>query len=180
VSAAAVILPKIDLVRYGLNDSKKMSEKKRYELFDIIKECAIDYGVALVDPKTIDEINILQATQLAFLQAIQSMKQAPDYLLVDGNIYRNKGIDFQCLVKGDSKSASIAAASVLAKVSRDEYMINEAAKSYPEYEFESHKGYATKRHFELIKKFGISPIHRKSFLIKFVERENSLFDNMML
>jgi ribonuclease HII len=175
VTAAAVILPEIDLSFLGLNDSKKLSEKKRNELFDKIIDIAISFGIASVDNFEIDKINILQATQSAFKKAIENMPLKPDFLLIDGNYYNNKGLEYKTIVKGDSKSYSIAAASILAKVTRDRWMTEYAEVLYPGYEFSKHKGYATKKHFELIKKNGLSPIHRKTFLIKFAERENALF-----
>lgn len=175
VTAAAVILPNIDLSYLGLNDSKKLTEKKREALFDEIIKIAVSYGIASVDNFEIDKINILQASQLAFKLAIANMAQQPDFLLIDGNYYINKGIEYRTIVKGDAKSLSIAAASILAKVTRDRWMANNAEELYPGYEFSKHKGYATKKHFEFIKKNGLSPIHRKTFLIKFAERENSLF-----
>ncbi len=174
VVAAAVILPNIDLSYLGINDSKKLSEAKRENVFDKIINIAIDYGIGVVGVEDIDRINILQATQKAFKLAIENMKTKPDFLLIDGNYYRNEGYEFKCIVKGDTKSLSIAAASIIAKVTRDRWMKEIADKMYPEYEFFSHKGYATKKHFELIKKNGISDIHRKSFLIKFAYRENAL------
>ncbi len=183
VTAAAVILPDIDLSYLGINDSKKLSEKKREELYDKIIALALSYGIASVDNFEIDKINILQATQLAFKKAIDNMPIKPDFLLIDGNYFNsnpnnnqnNRVIEYKTIVKGDSKSYSIAAASILAKVTRDRWMAENAEKLYPGYDFCKHKGYATKKHFELIKKNGLSAIHRKTFLIKFAERENSLF-----
>ena len=166
VHAAAVILP-IGLEIEGLNDSKKLSEKKREQLFDIICEKAIDYSIGVASEKEIDEINILNATFLAMHRAVEGLKIRPDYALIDGNQYPK--IPFvieETVVKGDAKSMSIAAASILAKVSRDRFML-EKTKEYPQYEFEKHKGYGTKLHYEKIREFGPSPIHRKSFLKKF-------------
>lgn len=165
VYAAAVILP-VDLEIKGLNDSKKLSEKKREQLFDIICENAIDYSVGTADEKEIDEINILNATFLAMKRAVDGLKIRPDYALIDGNRYpKIGGITEETIVKGDGISMSIAAASVLAKVSRDRYMLDMAVE-YPQYKFEKHKGYPTKLHYEMIENYGISPIHRKSFLKK--------------
>ena len=164
VYAGAVILP-FGLELEGLNDSKKVSPKKRDLLFDAIREQAVAWAVAWVDEKEIDAINILNARMLAMDRAISSLQPAADFALIDGN--RSKGISLTntTVVKGDQKSASIAAASILAKVSRDRYM-EEMAQRYPEYEFERHKGYPTKRHYELLRKFGPCPIHRRSFLKK--------------
>lgn len=166
VHAAAVILP-IGLEIEGLNDSKKLSEKKREQLFDVICEKAIDYSIGVATEKEIDEINILNATFLAMHRAVEGLKIKPDYALIDGNQYpKIPFVAEETVVKGDAKSMSIAAASILAKVSRDRFML-EKAKEYPEYCFEKHKGYGTKVHYEAIKEFGPSPIHRLTFLKKF-------------
>ena len=164
VAAAAVIMPE-GLIIPGVNDSKKLSEKKREELFDIIIENAIAYSVIFEDEKTIDEINILNATLRAMEKAINALNPKADFALIDGN--RNKGITTPSkpVVKGDSLSHSIACASILAKVSRDRLLL-EYDKMYPEYDFKSHKGYGTKAHYEAIEKYGILPIHRRSFLKK--------------
>lgn len=164
VYAAAVILP-VDCEIEGLNDSKKLTEKKRDELFEIIKEKAVDYSVASASVEEIEEINILQATFLAMKRAVGSLEVKPDIALVDGN--RKPGLDIaeSTLVKGDARCPSIAAASILAKVSRDRYML-ELDRQYPEYQFPKHKGYGTKLHYEMIEKYGISPVHRRSFLKK--------------
>ena len=165
VCAAAVILPKnVDIP--GLNDSKKLTDKRRRELYPIIKETAIAYGIAMVDHKTIDEINILQATYEAMRQAIAQLSVKPELALVDGNRSSDFGVPVETVVHGDSLSASIAAASVLAKVTRDDYML-QMALEYPDYGFEVHKGYGTKAHYEALRQFGASPIHRMSFLKKF-------------
>ena len=165
VHAAAVILP-IGLEIEGLNDSKKLSEKKREQLFDVICEKAIDYSIGVATEKEIDEINILNATFLAMHRAVEGLKIKPDYALIDGNQYpKIPFVTEETVVKGDAKSMSIAAASILAKVSRDRFML-EKAKEYPEYCFEKHKGYGTKVHYEAIKEFGPSPIHRLTFLKK--------------
>ncbi len=170
VFAAAVILP-VDCVIEGLNDSKKLTEKKRDLLFDEIREKAVAYCVASVDEKTIDEINILQADFVAMRKAVAGLSVKADFALVDGNQYPHTGVDELCIVKGDSKSPSIAAASILAKVSRDRYML-ELDKKYPEYQFARHKGYGTKLHYECIEKYGVSPVHRKSFLKKIIGENN--------
>ena len=165
VCAAAVILPE-NLEIPGLNDSKKLTDKKRRELFPIIKEKAIAYGIAFADEKEIDEHNILQATFLAMKRAIAQLEGQADFALIDGNRETDFGIPCMTVVKGDSRSANIAAASVLAKVTRDEYMEN-LAKQYPEYGFEIHKGYGTKAHYAALTQHGMSPAHRKTFLKKF-------------
>ena len=165
VCAAAVILPK-ELDIPSLNDSKKLSDKRRRELFPIIKEQSIAYGIAMVDHETIDQINILQATYLAMKQAIAQLAVKPELALVDGNRSGDFGVDVETVVHGDSLSASIAAASVLAKVTRDDYML-EMAQRYPGYGFEIHKGYGTKAHYEALRLMGSSPIHRMTFLRKF-------------
>lgn len=165
VCAAAVILPPHAYIP-GLNDSKKLTDKKRRELFPIIKEQAIAYGIGLASHEEIDQINILQATYLAMERAIAQLSVKPDLALIDGNRTKDFGLPVQTVVKGDSLSASIAAASVLAKVTRDDLML-EAAVVYPQYAFDVHKGYGTKAHYEALTKFGPSPIHRMSFLKKF-------------
>ena len=164
VCAAAVILPaNIDIP--GLDDSKKMSDKRRRELFPIIKEKALAYGIALVDEKVIDEINILKATFRAMQQAIEQLQIKPELALVDGNKAGDFGVAVETVVKGDSRSASIAAASILAKVTRDDIML-EMANTYPEYAFGVHKGYGTKAHYEALAQHGPCPIHRMTFLKK--------------
>ena len=164
VCAAAVILPP-NVEIPGLNDSKKLSDKKRRELFPVIKEKAIAYGIAMADEKEIDEINILQATYLAMQRAIDALPVKPDFALIDGNRAKEFGVPLKTVVHGDSLSASIAAASVLAKVTRDDLMI-ELAEQYPAYGFEIHKGYGTKAHYEALVKSGPSPVHRMTFLKK--------------
>lgn len=163
VCAAAVILP-YDCDIEGLNDSKKISEKKREILFDIIIEKAIDYSIAYGTLEEIEEYNILEATYIAMNRAIDGLSQKADFALIDGNRVP-KGITIACetVVKGDSKSCSIAAASILAKVTRDRLML-EYDKKYPEYSFAQHKGYGTKAHYEAIKQHGVCEIHRLSFL----------------
>ena len=165
VCAAAVILP-ANLVIPGLDDSKKLSDKRRRELFPIIKEQAIAYGIGLASHEEIDEINILQATYLAMERAIAQLTETPEYALIDGNRAKDFGLPVKTVVKGDSLSASIAAASVLAKVSRD-VLMEQAAEEYPGYGFEIHKGYGTKAHYEALRQQGPSLIHRMSFLKKF-------------
>ena len=162
VFAAAVILPDNCIIE-GVNDSKKISEKKREMLFDVIKEKALAYSIASASEKEIDEINILNATYLAMQRAVSSLNINSDYALIDGNRLPQLSIPAQCIVKGDAKSESIACASILAKVSRDRYML-EMAEKYPQYQFEKHKGYGTKLHYEMLDEFGPSDIHRQSFL----------------
>lgn len=170
VYAAAVILP-IDLEIDGLNDSKKLTEKKREALFDVICEKAISYSIGIATEEEIDEINILNATLLAMRRAVDGLSVKPDYALIDGNQNPGLSIQDETVIKGDGKSMSIAAASILAKVSRDRFMLNIAEK-YPEYCFEKHKGYGTKLHYEMIEKYGVSPVHRRSFLKKILGDNN--------
>ena len=166
VCAAAVILPR-DLEIEGLNDSKKLSDKRRRALYDIITEQAVAYGIAMVDERVIDEINILQATFLAMRQAVQRLSEKPALALVDGNREPDFGdIPVKTIIKGDSLSANIAAASILAKVTRDRFMEQQDA-IYPQYGFAVHKGYGTKAHYEALRQYGASPIHRRTFLKKF-------------
>ena len=165
VCAAAVILP-AGVQIPGLDDSKKLSDKRRRELFPIIQEQAIAYGIAFADHREIDEINILQATYLAMERALAKLNVKPDMALIDGNRAKDFGLPVRTVVHGDSLSASIAAASVLAKVTRDDYML-EMAKQYPSYGFEIHKGYGTKAHYAALTEMGACEIHRMSFLKKF-------------
>jgi ribonuclease HII len=165
VCAAAVILPK-GLVIPGLNDSKKLTDKRRRELMPIIKEQALAYGIAFASHEEIDRINILQATFLAMERALAQLELRPELALIDGNRQKDFGINVETVVKGDSRSANIAAASVLAKVTRDDYM-EAMALEYPGYGFEIHKGYGTKAHYEALRNLGPSPIHRMTFLKKF-------------
>lgn len=165
VCAAAVILPP-DIQIEGLNDSKKLTDKKRRELFDVITAQAVSYAVAFCDEKVIDEINILQATFRAMRQAVESLDVRPELALVDGNRAADFGVPVRTIVKGDSLSASIAAASILAKVSRDRLM-EQYDGTYPQYGFAVHKGYGTQRHYDALREYGPCPIHRMSFLKKF-------------
>ncbi len=165
VFAAAVILPE-DFEIEGLNDSKKLSEKKRDLLFDEIIEHALAYSIQSIDHKTIDEINILEATMLAMKTAVENLSIKPERVFIDGNrVPKNMEVPAEFVIKGDATSASIAAASILAKVSRDRFML-EMDKKYPEYCFAKHKGYGTKLHYEKIREFGPSEIHRLTFLKK--------------
>lgn len=165
VCAAAVILPG-HLEIPGLNDSKKLTDKKRRELFPIIQEKALAYGIGFASQEEIDEINILQATFLAMERALGALAIRPGLVLIDGNQEKDFGLPVKTVVKGDSLSANIAAASVLAKVSRDDVML-EFARQYPEYGFDIHKGYGTKAHYAALTQYGPCPIHRRSFLKKF-------------
>ncbi len=164
VCAAAVILPK-GLVIPGLNDSKKLSDKRRRELFPIIQQEAVSFGIAFASQEEIDEINILQATFLAMRRAMEQLNPQPEFALIDGNRETDFGVPCKTVIKGDSLSANIAAASVLAKVTRDNWMM-EAAEKYPGYGFEIHKGYGTKAHYAALEKLGPCPIHRRTFLKK--------------
>lgn len=164
VCAAAVILPR-DIEIAGLNDSKKLTDKKRETLYDVICENAVTYGIAFASVEEIESINILNAAMLAMNRAIEKLEPRPQLALIDGN--RNSAINIpsRCVIKGDAKCADIAAASILAKVTRDRYML-EMAEKYPEYHFEKHKGYGTKLHYEALREYGPSEIHRPSFLRK--------------
>lgn len=160
---AAVVVFRKDTKIEGVNDSKKLSESKREELFDIIKEQALDYGIGIVNNEEIDEYNILNATYMAMKKAVNSLNPKPDYLLIDAATIPGIDIAQKPIIKGDSKSISIAAASILAKVTRDRIM-KEYDGIYPEYGLKGHKGYGTKEHYEAIEKHGITPIHRRSFV----------------
>lgn len=164
VCAAAVILPEGVIIE-GVNDSKKLSEKKRESLFDVIREQALSYSIAYATVDEIEEINILNATMLAMCRAIDGLEIKADYAMIDGNKIPPIDIDAECIVKGDAKSMSIACASILAKVSRDR-LLYKYAEEYPMYGFDKHKGYGTKVHREAILKYGPCPYHRKSFLKK--------------
>ena len=167
VVAASVILPG-GLEIEGLNDSKKLSEKKREALFEVIKEKAIAYAVAEASPDEIDEINILNASMLAMRRAVEALQVKADFALIDGNCSRGFEIPTETVIKGDAKSYSIAAASILAKVTRDRGCA-ELDKMYPEYGIAKHKGYPTKDHMDAVRKYGPAPIYRMSFL-KFLEK----------
>ena len=167
VVAACVVLPKDCLIE-GVNDSKKLSEKKREELFEKIKEKAVAWGVGIVDNNTIDEINILEATRKAMHEAVMNLQVKPDYIFIDAEKHVDTcSIPYLPIIKGDALSINIACASIIAKVTRDR-MVDDLAKKYPEYGLEKHKGYGTKAHIEAIKKYGLTPLHRKSFCQKFI------------
>ena len=169
VCAAAVILPPNANIP-GLNDSKKLSDKRRRELYPLIMEQAIAYGIGFADHKEIDEINILQATFLAMERALFQLSVKPELALIDGNRKKDFGIPVKTVVHGDSLSASIAAASILAKVTRDDLMLK-MAEEYPQYGFEIHKGYGTKAHYQALAEHGPSPVHRMTFLKKLYGKE---------
>lgn len=172
VVASSVIFKPDCQVNIKINDSKKITESVRNELFDWIKENTI-VGIGIVDVAEIERINILNATFEAMNLSIENLKQNPDFLLIDGNRFKEYGYKYQTIIKGDSISYSIAAASIIAKVTRDRIM-DDYNTQYPEYGFDKHKGYATKLHFEAIDKYGISDIHRKSFLKKHFAKQYSL------
>lgn len=165
-AAAVILLPHTRIP--GLNDSKKLTDKKRRELFPVICEQAVAYGIGMATEQEIDEINILQATFLAMQRALDQLQVRPDLALIDGNRQKDFGLPVKTVVKGDSLSANIAAASVLAKVTRDDLMIRQA-EQFPEYGFEIHKGYGTKAHYAALEQYGPSSIHRMTFLKKFYE-----------
>ncbi len=168
VVAAAVILPD-DIELPGVNDSKKITEKKREMLFDFVKEHALAWGIGEASQTEIDEINILQATFVAMHRAVDALQISADFALVDGNRIRGLDIPSECIIGGDGKVLSIAAASILAKVTRDRYM-RKMAQQYPQYGFEMHKGYGTRAHYAAIEQYGICPLHRKTFLKKVLNK----------
>ena len=167
VCAAAVVLPK-GLILEGVNDSKKLTEKKRETLFDVITEQALDWSVAFATVEEIEEINILNAAMLAMKRSVEGLKNPVDFAIIDGNRKPPLEIDCEAVVKGDAKSMSVAAASILAKVSRDR-ILRQYAVDYPQYGFEKHKGYGTKVHVEALKKYGPCEVHRPSFLKKILK-----------
>ncbi len=167
VVVASVIMPRDSMIE-GVNDSKKVSEKKREKLYDLILEEAISYGIGIIDQNEIDEINILNATKKGLTKSINELKIKPDLILVDALTHIDtNGIPYESIIKGDAKSYSIAAASIIAKVTRDRIM-REWDKIYPQYGFEKHKGYGTAAHISAIKEYGLCPLHRKSFTTHFV------------
>lgn len=167
VVACAVVLKKGEYIE-GLNDSKKISPKKREKLYDEIIEKCLSYSLGIVDNEVIDKINILEATRLAMKEAIEGLEIKPDYLLIDAETHVKTDIPLKGIIKGDSLSVSIAAASIIAKVTRDRMLV-EFDKQYPEYEFSKHKGYGTALHIQKIGELGLTPIHRKTFCTKFVK-----------
>lgn len=168
VCAAAVILPENTIIE-GVNDSKKLSEKKREALFDVIKEQALSYSIAFASVEEVEEMNILNATMLAMKRAVEGLDVKSDYAMIDGNRLPNLDIDSEFIIKGDAKSMSIACASILAKVSRDR-LLYKYAEEFPEYSFDKHKGYGTKVHVEALKKYGPCKYHRLSFLTKILNK----------
>lgn len=168
VCAAAVILPENTIIE-GVNDSKKLSEKKREALFDVIKEQALSYSIAFASVEEIEEMNILNATMLAMKRAVEGLDVKADYAMIDGNRLPKLDIDSEFIIKGDAKSMSIACASILAKVSRDR-LLYKYAEEFPEYFFDKHKGYGTKVHVEALKKYGPCKYHRLSFLTKILNK----------
>lgn len=168
VCAAAVILPENTIIE-EVNDSKKLSEKKREALFDVIKEQALSYSIAFASVEEIEEMNILNATMLAMKRAVEGLDVKADYAMIDGNRLPNLDIDSEFIIKGDAKSMSIACASILAKVSRDR-LLYKYAEEFPEYSFDKHKGYGTKVHVEALKKYGPCKYHRLSFLTKILNK----------
>ena len=174
VASAVILNPEFKNI-FGITDSKKLTAQKREELFRIIQDNAVSIGVGIVDNFIIDEINILQSSMKAMHKAIESLKLKPSQLFIDGNYFKVIGIPHKTIIKGDSKCLSIAAASIIAKVTRDRWMTEIADILYPEYNFKQHKGYGTKAHMDAIKKNGVCEIHRKSFLRKFIDNEKKLF-----
>ena len=174
VYAAAVILPR-EVEIPGLNDSKKLTEKKREALYDLITAQAVSYSIAAVSAEEIDKMDILNARMLAMNRAIEGLSQTPDLALIDGNRDHGSSVSITvshlCIVGGDGKSASIAAASILAKVSRDRYVSTELDRAYPQYQFARHKGYGTKLHYAMLDQYGPCPAHRKTFLKKWEARK---------
>lgn len=175
VVAAAVIFDKPILADIGINDSKALKENRREELFEIIIKNVLDYSISFVSNKRIDEINILNATCEAMNNCIDTLKIQPDHLLIDGNRFRGAHIPFSTIIGGDAKSISIAAASILAKVTRDRFMETIAHEKYPVYFFNKNKGYGTKRHFEALAEFGYCEIHRQTFLKRGKSKQMELF-----
>ena len=175
VAAAAVILKPETLQNIGITDSKKISAKKREKFFDIIIRECISFSFSFIESDIIDEINVLQATVKAMHNSIRNLSQKPGHLLIDGNYFVNIGLPYTTIVDGDEKSISIASASIIAKVSRDRWMTEVADKKYPEYDFARNKGYGTKKHIEAIKKYGVTPIHRLTFLKNYLASDLTLF-----
>lgn len=175
VVAAAVIFKDTEVADIGINDSKMLTPKKREELYHIIKKHALTYSVAFIDNRKIDEINILNATFEAMNKSVAGLKVEPEHLLIDGNRFRGSYLPYSTVVGGDGISISIAAASILAKVERDRYMVNKAHKKWPQYLFDKNKGYGTKKHFEILTEHGYCPIHRLSFLKKGKSKQLELF-----
>ncbi|MCX7737051.1 MAG: ribonuclease HII [Candidatus Kapabacteria bacterium] len=176
VTAAAVVFKIGELPIRGVTDSKKLSPKEREKLYQKISEIALDYSFSFIYNEDIDKINILKATMLAMENAILNLNNKPHQLLIDGNSFFNNSYTFKTIIKGDSISPSIAAASIVAKVKRDQWMIEVADKEFPQYDFKTNKGYGTQKHIEAIKKYGICKYHRISFLKNFISKQNTLFN----
>ncbi len=176
VYASSAIIRKNILDNLGINDSKKLSEKKRNELFDIILEKASFFAVESVDNETIDQINILKATHLAMRNSVLKLELKPDVLLIDGNSYSFRDIPYETIIGGDSKCLTIAVASILAKVNRDSWMCEVAHEEFPMYGFDKHKGYGTKEHIKAIREWGICRYHRRTFLGKILDNSPTLFE----
>lgn len=172
VAAAVIIEPNILIT--GLNDSKKMTDKNRRKLFEIIYKNALDVSVGFVDAEEIDEINILQAAVKAMKIALNGLRVVPQHILIDGNYFTDCDIPYTTIIKGDGISVSIAAASIIAKVTRDDWMIKQSLL-YPRYGFDKHKGYPTDFHFQAIEKYGLCPLHRKSFVKNIIVKQETLF-----
>ena len=176
VVAAAILLKENQVYPEGIDDSKKLSPKKRSILFKALRESSTQFTIGIIDNYTIDKINILESTFEAMKAAVKNLHKQPDYLLIDGNFFRNIGIPYSTVIGGDAKCLSIAAASIIAKVSRDNWMMEIADKIYPQYNFKSNKGYGTEEHFSSIHKYGLTPLHRRTFLAKYFNRELRMFE----
>lgn len=177
VVAAAVIFKDTSVADIGINDSKVLKPARREELYDIIIEHALAYKISFIDNKRIDKVNILNATFEAMNKAIGGLKTEPEHLLIDGNRFRGAYLPYSTIIGGDAISISIAAASILAKVERDRYMINKAHRMYPNYCFDTNKGYGTKKHFEMLSKFGYCDLHRMTFLKKGKSKQLQIFED---
>ncbi len=175
VVAAAVILNPNFKNEFGITDSKKLTPRKREELYKVVQENSVSVGIGFVYNEEIDRINILQAAQKAMKEAVDALSPKPNKLLIDGNYYKYDEIPFETIVKGDLKRLEISAASIIAKVSRDNWMIEKAQSQFPLYGFSGHKGYAVKKHYEALEKYGVCAIHRKTFLKKYFSKNRSLF-----
>ncbi|MBM2817097.1 MAG: ribonuclease [Ignavibacteria bacterium] len=175
VVAAACILPLQDYSDFGIDDSKKLSPKKRFELYDKISAVAVSAQFAFIDNETIDKINILQSTFKAMEKAVRMLAPEPHHLLIDGNRFKEIGIPYTTIIGGDAKCISIAAASIIAKAARDRWMLETEAQLYPQYHFESNKGYGTKSHIEAIKKYGLCPLHRRTFVKWIMQKDETIF-----
>lgn len=176
VVAAAILLRKNQVFPEGIDDSKKLTARNRTRLFKALRESHAEFAVGIIDNKIIDKVNILEATFDAMREAVINLHRQPGYLLIDGNFFRSIGIPYSTVISGDSKCLSIAAASIIAKVTRDTWMIDVAHRLYPNYNFKSNKGYGTAEHFAAVHKYGLTPLHRKTFLGKYFNRELRMFE----